>query len=137
MPASSPTSARRPRQVSVRALARRTLLDNKTAKRRSSTPESKEPSPKRVASCGMKPGSVIPRVPALSSMLGIVRQRAPMKAAGATSAQLRIPPPYMRAGSRTRHDAKGSRITHEPKHASRQCITAASTTRAGANESSG
>eukprot|EP00973_Karenia_brevis_P045921 6359127-Karenia_brevis.AAC.1 len=60
-----------------------------------------------------------------------------MKAAGATLAQLRTPPPYMRAGSCTQHDAKGSRITHEPRYASRQCNMAASTTQAGASESSG
>eukprot|EP00973_Karenia_brevis_P048118 6678114-Karenia_brevis.AAC.1 len=60
-----------------------------------------------------------------------------MNAAGATSAQLRIPPPYMRAGSLIRTEAKPSLITCGPKHLAMLVAIAASTHRAAARESCG
>eukprot|EP00973_Karenia_brevis_P063584 8836268-Karenia_brevis.AAC.1 len=67
----------------------------------------------------------------------MVRHTAPRKAAGATSAQLRRPPPNMRAGSRARALANTSWATCWPRHTLMTLERAASTARAAASESAG
>eukprot|EP00973_Karenia_brevis_P085896 11913907-Karenia_brevis.AAC.1 len=85
----------------------------------------------------MKPSSTTPWGLRRSNIRGRVRHRAPMKAAGATSAQLRTPPPNMRAGSRSRSQAKLSCTMAVPKQASTTRVTAVSTVRAAGNASEG